>query len=48
MKPNIDLFGLRKFIVSKNIGNSYLVDSPVDGSFITKKGVKGPAISKIL
>jgi hypothetical protein len=39
---------LREEIIKKNLGNSYLAESPIDGTFLTKKGIKGPAISKIL
>lgn len=35
-------------IAKNNIGNCYLTESPVDGTYIMKKGIKGPVISKIL
>lgn len=38
----------RDEILKKNIADSYLAESPVDGTFLTKKGIKGPAISIIL
>ena len=48
LNPSINLFELREFIAKNNIGNCYLVEAPVDGTYIMKKGIKGPAISKIL
>jgi hypothetical protein len=48
IKPHINIFKLREEIVKKKLELSYLVEAPIDGTFLTKKGIKGPAISKTL
>lgn len=44
----MNLFKLREEIINRNLANCYLAEPPVDGTFLTKKGIKGPAIGKIL
>ena len=44
----MNLFKLREEIINRNLANCYLAEPPVDGTKKKKKGIKGPAIGKIL
>ena len=44
----MNLFKLSEEIISTSLDKCYLAEPPVDGTFRTKKGIKGPAIGKIL
>lgn len=48
IKPKFNPFQIREAILTKKLDRAYLVQPPVDGTFITKKGIKGPVIGRVL
>lgn len=44
----VDLFQLREFILHRGYESCYLTEPPINGTFLTKKGIKGPAIRETL
>lgn len=41
-------YALRQWIIDNKLEDAYLVEAFIDGTFITKKGKKGPIIKVIL